>query len=227
MSLPAKKITEQENIEQNETEHSNAKDNGRFSFRNAQHSRFGRSSSMPLNLSGQFGPHQLTPELNSETCNLKQQIKIARARQQDDLAMLRHAFRCFLLKKQNNDDDNSENKNDNANDIFNNDNNNNRFSENYNYNTNLLRSVSSSELNQLVSAVVRMHDDERELLGINPPDDKDNDDEEYKQLEQLSVSQLIELCYKEGIAPPALCKTQDQKENNDSSGKERPLGLPD
>ncbi len=208
--LPAKKIEIENDIENKE---SNTGDNGRFSFRNAQHSQIGRSPSQPLHISGQFDCNTQTPELHDGTLDLNRQIKLTRIRQQYDLAMLRHAFRNFLTKnnKYDNEDDENENKNENNNKQL----------------IDTLRSVSSSELNQLVSAVVRMHDDERELLGIKPPDEKDNEEQEYKYLEQLSVSQLIELCYKEGIAPPHLCKAQYKEEDSNNPSQEGPLGIPD
>ena len=240
--MPAKKIIEPKNIETSDIENNNIENNniennriannGRLSFRNAQHSQFGQSKSVPLNLSDQFRLPKQTPELSDEQLDISQQISLTRARQQRDLAMLRHAFRICLLKQQSDEDslsyDNSESDIDNNNTYENSNNSHSDYACDCECElADKIRNVSSAELNQLVSAVIRIHNDERELLGITPPENENNDDEQYKQLEQLSVWQLIELCHKEGINPPDLCKTKDEKDADDSISKERPLGLPD
>lgn len=60
--------------------------------------------------------------------------------------------------------------------------------------------VTCSELNQLASAVARIHTDERELYGITPPEPQE-DNTTDEDLSKLTNQQLLELCFKEGIAP--------------------------
>jgi hypothetical protein len=71
-----------------------------------------------------------------------------------------------------------------------------------------LPNLSCSEFSNLVSAVVRMHDDERETLGIKPPISiEDTDRNEIDQLENLTANELLDICRQEGIVPPDTCQT--------------------
>jgi hypothetical protein len=71
-----------------------------------------------------------------------------------------------------------------------------------------LRDFTCSEFSNVVSAVTRIHDDERENLGIKPPvPTQDHDKNELARLEDLSLPELIDLCRQEGIVPPDTCQT--------------------
>ena len=122
-------------------------------------------------------------------CFLKTLLRL----QQIDLAMLRLAFRDILAESEDGRDDVRPSP--------------------------PIRQLSCSELNQLVSAVVRMHGDERELLGIKSPQDSQDSDDQYEYLEHLSTPALIQLCYKEGINPPPACQTNAQTQDTDTTGQ--------
>ena len=66
-----------------------------------------------------------------------------------------------------------------------------------------LRDLSCSEFSNLVSAVSRLHDSERETLGIKPPVPiEDKDKNEIDKLKALALTELIDFCRQEGIMPP-------------------------
>ncbi len=77
-----------------------------------------------------------------------------------------------------------------------------------------LAKLSCSEFNQIVSAVVRIHDDEREIFNIKPIEPQfDQERLQYEHLQKLNFRQLLELCRNEGIAPPDTCQTDPQEQN--------------
>lgn len=140
-----------------------------------------------------FG-NSFPPDDDTEASRLENHTEQAREHQQIDLAMLRLAFRNILV-------DNGEQ------------------APEANRNQPQIRDVSCSELNQLVSAVVRLHGDERDLLGIKPPQNTQENDDPYDYLEQLSTHELIQLCYKEGITPPPACQVDPQAEDRDTTSQ--------
>ncbi|MFA5864468.1 MAG: hypothetical protein WC975_07245 [Phycisphaerae bacterium] len=113
---------------------------------------------------------------------LQTAIRQVRDHQQIDLAMLRLTFRKLLTDEDKSDTDAPALP---------------------------LKAVSCSEFNSLVSAVVRLHDDEREIFGIKPLEPKtDTDRQDYDNLQKLTLKQLIDLCYQEEIIPPDTCKIE-------------------
>ena len=166
---------------------------GQPHFSQTQHGQFGPTPQAHPANADQCDCQPTMPGSPSDDANLKDTIRQIREHQRSDLAMLRLAFRQFIEPK------NPDNQNENTNPT--------------------LRDISSSELNQIVSAVVRMHDDERQLLGIKTPDPQTDTDHEYNHLEKLSTRQLLELCYQEGIAPPSTIQTQTQTENPSGNGQ--------
>jgi hypothetical protein len=77
--------------------------------------------------------------------------------------------------------------------------------------------VTCGELNQLASAVARIHSDERELYGITPPEPL-ADDTHDEDLSKLTNKELLELCYKEGIAPSCEYDTPTTKTPDPRTG---------
>jgi len=172
-------------------------DLGQSHLSHRQHGQLGPTSpATPTQHAGQCDCPDAkgSPDLKHDEPDLEVNLQQVREHQQIDLAMLRLAFRSILFDNCNPGDDGQPAPSP-------------------------LRQVSCSELNQLVSAVVRLHGDERELLGIQPPENVHDNDQQYDYLEQLSTPQLIELCYKEGINPPDTCKTLDQTQNTTTTSQ--------
>lgn len=159
-----------------------------------QHGQYGPNetdTSRPS--SDQFDQPSASPD-RSDAPEADNPVNSAREHQQIDLAMLRLAFRSILVERQEGETENDDPP---------------------------LRDVSCSELNQLVSAVVRLHSGERELFGITSPDDNSADkhnDDRYQYLSHLTTTQLIELCNQEGIDPPPACEDGTETQDNNRTG---------
>lgn len=182
--LPAKKLNYETFEKRN--------DNGQSYPPEPRHGQFGPNPPKTLPTKSDQHDQLLSLPGQIDETNLDETINQVRTHQQNDLAMLRLAFRKFIeVKNQTENFDEAEQK------------------------TNL----SPSEINQLVSAVVRIHGDEREILGITPIEKNEDKYHEFQHLENLSSRELLELCYKEGITPPSTSQTQTQEEDSYRTGE--------
>lgn len=80
------------------------------------------------------------------------------------------------------------------------------------------RPLSCSQIHQLVSAVVRLHDAERCVLGLGENSESQQENTQ-QELEALSNDQLIELCAAEGISLPPGVKNRLQETAKIRTGK--------
>jgi len=159
-----------------------------------QHGQFGPVLPDPPTHPGQRDGVECLPDDTHDAGRDRDAVQAAREHQQVDLAMLRLAFRNILFAGP--DHPNVEQQPDQQ-----------------------LRELSCSELNQLTSAVVRIHGDERELLGIEAIENQQTGDNHDDHLELLSTPQLLELCYKEGITPPSACQTETETQDTVTTGE--------
>lgn len=110
--------------------------------------------------------------------------------------MLRLSFRKLILPEDKQDDFDEQNAN------------------------NPVRLFTASEFSNLVSAVTRVHSDERETFGIHPPDQNQSDEQsELRRLESLTLAELFDLCRREGISPPNPCQTPPKTSDPDCNGQ--------
>jgi hypothetical protein len=74
------------------------------------------------------------------------------------------------------------------------------------------KNLTHAEYNQITTAVIRIHDDEREVYGFGKTLEPHSnpEQEEYEKLTQLSKRELIQLCSDNGIIPPDTCETETQ-----------------
>jgi hypothetical protein len=169
---------------------------GRNSFRPAQHGQPGPTSPASPASADQDTPQPLSPGSTPPDASLHNRINSVRQEQQADLAMLRLSFRKLILPEDKQDTFDEQNP------------------------TNPVRLFTASEFSNLVSAVTRVHTDERETFGIQPPDPTQSDEQsELRRLESLTLAELFDLCRREGISPPNPCQTPPQTVDPDRDGE--------
>ncbi len=77
-----------------------------------------------------------------------------------------------------------------------------------------LPDLSISDFSHLVSAIAKMHDEERIAYGVEKAAEPtvDKEDQEYEQFSKLSKRELIQFCHDNHIVPPDLCDLEDQSD---------------
>jgi len=144
---------------------------------NAQHGRLGPLPPDPSLVAGRLDPAEPSNPPASVNRDPHAAAEEILGQQKVDLAMLRLAFRYYAGTE--------EKKKEIAQDID-------------------VTDITSATLNQVVSAVTRFHDDEREVynIGKNLEPHSNPEQEEYDKLTRLSKQELIDLCYANSIIPP-------------------------
>jgi hypothetical protein len=169
---------------------------GQLPFPNAQHGQNDPTlQAYPAN-ADQINLSDAQPGRSDDEADPADTIRTARQNQKVDLAMLRLSFRNMFTS---NEDTNS-------------------YDLPQEIKTKIdhekISALSCSEINQLVSAVVRFHDDERELLGFKSFDPNTlHKNDPYQFLESLSVRQLIQFARQNDINIPDSIEARIEKPN--------------
>jgi hypothetical protein len=185
------------NLEPFDTDNrSHSEHSGRNTFHITQHGQPGPTSPATQAIADQDSTQPLSPEEKKTDSSLADRIRLVRKNQQVDLAMLRLSFRKLILPEEEQDS----------------------FDEKHSAHP--VRLFTASEFSNLVSAVTRVHTDERETFGIEPPDpNQSNEQNELRKLESFTLAELFDLCRREGISPPDSCQTPPEENDLPANGE--------
>jgi len=166
----------------------------------AQHDQTGPNLPTPSQNADQIARLIAKTGRHAEDSNLNSQTENIRDNQRVDLAMLRLSFHEMFTEKESDPEKKTPK----------------------NVPKELLREVlfkipdfTAGEFNQMVSAITRLHEEERTVYGIDPATKsaEEKERQEYEQFEKLSKSELLQLCRQHNILPPDLCDDQNEAEN--------------